>query len=90
MSTQNFLDPTILNKAKLPLDQCEKVMVANGELIPNEGKCNGGEGPNTWNYLYNGSASIGLGCDMVLGIKWLRYLGSILWNFGDLKMKFGY
>lgn len=30
------------------------------------------------------------GCDMVLGIQWLRGLDSILWNFANLTMKFTY
>lgn len=28
------------------------------------------------------------GCQMVLGIQWLILLGSILWNFNELRMEF--
>jgi hypothetical protein len=28
------------------------------------------------------------GCDIVLGIQWLRVLGPILWDFQQLTMKF--
>jgi len=30
------------------------------------------------------------GCDIVLGIQWLRVLGPILWDFQQLTMKFQY
>ena len=28
------------------------------------------------------------GCDMVLGIQWLRTIGPILWDFSTLSMQF--
>jgi hypothetical protein len=30
------------------------------------------------------------GCDIVLGIQWLRTLGPIMWDFTKLQMKFQY
>lgn len=30
------------------------------------------------------------GCDVVLGVQWLSALGTILWNFNELTMRFSH
>lgn len=43
IDSSSTLDPTISRNTQLPLDQANRVHVrlANGELIPSEGKCSG-------------------------------------------------
>lgn len=74
-STHNFLDPAIVLKAKLPKLSSEVigVKVANGQLMTSEGKCPAMsmkvQGNNFCTEFY--VLTLG-GCDLVLGIQWLR------------------
>ncbi|XP_042964611.1 uncharacterized protein LOC122298826 [Carya illinoinensis] len=89
-STHNFLDPAVVQAAKLKVqqDSCLQVCVANGEKIVTQGsgqeiiKLQGSRFPVPFHVL-----SLG-GCDVVLGVQWLKTLGSITWNFLDMSMSF--
>ncbi|XP_042983164.1 uncharacterized protein LOC122312586 [Carya illinoinensis] len=92
-STHNFLDPAVVIKGQLPINQERRVRVrvASGEQLLSEG-----ESVQTRfniqgiSFVDNMHVLVLAGCDMVLGIQWLRGLGSILWNFESLIMKFTY
>ncbi|XP_042987252.1 uncharacterized protein LOC122315435 isoform X1 [Carya illinoinensis] len=89
-STHNFLDPVVVKAAKLTVqqDSCLQVCVANGEKIITQGsgqevfKIQGSKFPVPFHVL-----SLG-GCDVVLGVQWLKTLGSITWNFLEMSMCF--
>ncbi|XP_042963178.1 uncharacterized protein LOC122297221 [Carya illinoinensis] len=79
-------------RSRLPVGESQlTVKVANGDSLPCQGYCravsiqlqNLGVKANL--YLL----TLG-GCDVVLGVYWLRGLGSILWNFSDLTMQFNF
>jgi len=90
-STHNFIDPS--GFTKLPLGDIIplhlRVRVANGDMVSSSGKCNGvtlhvqGTAITTDFYLL----SLG-GCDVVLGIEWLRTLGPVLWDFSKLTLQY--
>jgi hypothetical protein len=90
-STNNFVDPDVARRAKLPIQESTTltVMVANGATIPCRGYCETAQmslqgsvfNPNL--YLL----TLG-GCDLVLGVEWLRMLGPMLWDFVRLSMDF--
>lgn len=66
-----------------------RVRVANGELLSSEGKSEDLKIQIQGNCFRTDTYVLSLaGCDMVLGIYWLRTLGQILWNFSDLSMEF--
>ncbi|XP_042950056.1 uncharacterized protein LOC122282167 [Carya illinoinensis] len=92
-STHNFLDSAVVTKGQLPINQERRVRVrvASGEQLLSEG-----ESVQTRfniqgiSFVDNMHVLVLAGCNMVLGIQWLRGLGSILWNFESLIMKFTY
>ena len=91
-STHNFMDPIVARRAKLPVGENHlTVKVANGDNIPCTGYCRAGA-IQLQNFKTNANLyvlTLG-GCDVVLGVDWLRSLGSIAWNFLDLTMKFNF
>ena len=83
-STHNFLDLSVVKRTKISRNflQIIKVTVANGEEILSEGKCTyvclilqGNTFCSEFFVLTLG------GCDVVLGVQWLRTLGPIVWDF---------
>jgi hypothetical protein len=90
-STHNFLDPTVLRRAPLSVavGVTLKVRVANGATVESEGLCQSvsltlqGHSFTTDFYLIPLA-----GCDVVLGVAWLRTLGPILWDFTLMTMAF--
>ena len=90
-STHTFIHCKVakeLNCFLHPTPKCQ-VMVANGGNINCFGKCHNiklamGE------YVLNSSMlSIPMGgADVVLGVKWLQYLGTVAFNFQELFLKF--
>ena len=90
-STHNFIDPAIIQLSQIPYDAESKmqVKVANGQAVYCEGKS------NAVSLLMQGHSytidffilTLG-GCDVVLGVQWLRTLGPILWDFLKLQMAF--
>ncbi|KAF5447657.1 hypothetical protein F2P56_033191, partial [Juglans regia] len=90
-STHNFVDPSVIKKGNIPVNLVEKVRVrvANGEQVSSEGGCSDLRVKLQGNvFLIDAFVLVLAGCDMVLGVQWLRELGTILWNFKDLSMKF--
>ncbi|KAG2666849.1 hypothetical protein I3843_15G081700 [Carya illinoinensis] len=90
-STHNFLDPALLTRVPLAVNEEErvKVKVANGDQIQSEGKAVG-VNINMQGHLFTMDLYVLVlaGCDIVLGVQWLQGLGSILWNFQQLTMQF--
>jgi hypothetical protein len=91
-STHNFLDSSSVGKklkVSISREQRIKVKVTNGEEVVSEGKCMQIEVQLQKFYFTTDAYMIMLAsCDMVLGIQWLVSLGSIIWNFKVLTMKF--
>jgi hypothetical protein len=91
-STHNFIDTSVVNKGSLGLilPHHLQVRVANGATILSEGRCKSvslrvqGHSITIDFYLI----PLG-GCDVVLGVEWLRTLGPILWDFFSMTMQFG-
>jgi hypothetical protein len=92
-STHSFADPNVARKAQLSADKMGQltVMVADEATLSCQGQC------TTVSISLQGcsiSANLHLlslgGCDVVLGVDWLRGLGPILWDFGNLTMEFSF
>ena len=89
-STHNFLHPKVARRVGLEITKHEPigVHIADGSKLWSEGSC-----PEIKFLIQGGQfftqayiLPIG-GCDVVLGIQWLRGLGPILWDFKSLKME---
>lgn len=63
-----------------------KVRVFNGEIIRSEGRCSGVKVAIQVTVYFSLELQVLVlaGCDMVLGIKWLRELGKVLCDFEKL------
>jgi hypothetical protein len=92
-STHNFVDVELVSLLGLQLVQHKgvKVRVANGQLVPSPGKC---QAVILKLQDFSFSAEFFVlplaGCQVVLGVQWLRTLGPILWDFGKLTMQFSF
>ncbi|KAK9684868.1 hypothetical protein RND81_10G238500 [Saponaria officinalis] len=92
-STHNFLAHDMAMKLGCKLDCIEpqSVTVADGSQFPCQLMCK----QFAW-VLQNTQFEADVliiplgGCDMVLGVQWLSTLGTINWNFKNLKMEFRY
>ncbi|BBH02927.1 transposable element gene [Prunus dulcis] len=90
-SSHNFINIGMVKKLGWKLDQshiCD-VMIADGGQVQSKGCC--AAVPltiGTYVYTSNMFALPLGGCDIVLGVQWLRTLGPILWDFERLTMKF--
>jgi hypothetical protein len=90
-STHNFIDPAVAKKARLPCITTTliQVKVANGAQLNSEGRCNAVTLKMQGNTITTAFYVLTLGgCDIVLGIEWLRTLGPILWDFLHLTMQY--
>jgi hypothetical protein len=92
-STHNFVDVELVSLLGLQLVQHKgvEVRVANGQLVPSPGKC---QAVNLKLQDFSFSTEFFVlplaGCQVVLGVKWLRTLGPILWDFEKLTMQFSF
>ena len=90
-STHNFLHSKIakdLNCIIYPALEFQ-VMVANGSTIKCSSKCHNIKLSMGKYVLSSPMIAIPMGgVDVVLGVKWLQYLGMIAFNFHELFMKF--
>jgi hypothetical protein len=90
-STHNFIDLHAIPKLSLgeiiPLNL--KVRVANGDTLSSSGRCPSVtirvQGTSITSEFFLLSLE---GCDVVLGVEWLRTLGPILWDFTAMSMHF--
>jgi hypothetical protein len=90
-STHNFVDEHVVKRMGLSSTKKEviKVRIANGQQISSPGKCQDLSLKMQGTVFQVDLYALHLaGCDVVLGIQWLRILGPILWNFDDLTMEF--
>lgn len=89
-NTHNFVDPYVARRSKLSMGKSQlTVKVANGDSLPCQDLCKA-----VAFQLQNLKTRANLylltfrGCDVDLGVDWLRNLGPILWNFVNLTMQF--
>ncbi|XP_042988692.1 uncharacterized protein LOC122316222 [Carya illinoinensis] len=89
-STHNFLDPLVVKAAKLKVmeDRNLQVKVANGTKIVTQGRCEETIRVQGTKFLVPFHVLTLGGCDIVLGVQWLRTLGSIQWDFNNMSMQF--
>lgn len=90
-STHNFIDPQVAKAIDSYIHPTNnfKVMVGNGKKIACKGTCQNVKLSMGQYTLKSDMYILPLeGCDIVLGIQWLRTLGTIQWNFAELWMTF--
>ncbi|KAJ0043686.1 hypothetical protein Pint_18478 [Pistacia integerrima] len=90
-STNNFMDPSVIQRSHLPSNQTEwlSVKVANGQAVLSEGSCAAVPLHMQGNLYAIDFYILTLGgCDIVLGVQWLRTMGPLLWDFSRLQIKF--
>ena len=90
-STHNFIDPWVAKSIDCcihPTNNFE-VMVGNGGKIACKGTCHNVKLSMGHYTLKSDMYALPLGgCDIVLGVQWLRTLGTMQWNFVELCMTF--
>lgn len=90
-STHNFVNKCTAKRLSLQVTEYLglQVAVANGEQIPGSGVCNNVRiMKDDQSFLVNLSVIPLAGFELILGVKWLRTLGAILWDFTALTMRF--
>lgn len=90
-STHNFLDPMIAKKVGLEVNAGKQieVRVANGERMRSEGMVEQLQFHMQGNMFNTDFFLLPLGgCDLVVGMQWLRTLGPVLWDFNGLTISF--
>ncbi|KAL4273089.1 hypothetical protein GQ457_13G021400 [Hibiscus cannabinus] len=90
-SSHNFISWTLAKKLNLGLDRKHqlKVVVADGNWMRTLGECKAVEWMVQGSWFRSDFLVLPLkNCEVVLGVQWLSQLGSIKWNFADLKMEF--
>ena len=92
-STHNFVDAKLAEVLGIISTSGDaiKVRIANGQIISSPGKSQHLTFKMQGNLYKMDLYILPLaGCDIVLGIQWLRVLGPILWDFDHLTMEFQY
>ncbi|XP_042958052.1 uncharacterized protein LOC122293563 [Carya illinoinensis] len=89
-STHNFLDPLVVQTAKLKVHKDSKlqVEVANGDKLISGGRCEEVIKVQDSKFRIPFHVLTLGGCDMVLGVQWLKTLGPIFWDFNSMSMSF--
>ena len=90
-STYNFIHPRVVRRVWMKVLKHKPigVNIADGSKLWSEGSCSDIKLMIQGDQFFTRAYVIQLrGCDMVLGIKWLKSLGSILWDFSTLKIEF--
>ncbi|KAK0576492.1 hypothetical protein LWI29_018286 [Acer saccharum] len=89
-SSHNFVDHALVKKLGLPMDASVvyDVMVGDGGQIKSKGGCSAVTIKFDQYDYTSDMLSLPLGgCDVVLGVQWLRTLGPVLWDFEKLSME---
>jgi hypothetical protein len=92
-STHNFVDATLAAMLAIVSTSGDaiNVRIANGQIISSPRKSQDLTLKMQGHFYKMDSYILPLaGCDIVLGIQWLRVLGPILWDFDHLTMEFQY
>ncbi|XP_048503129.1 uncharacterized protein LOC125498867 [Beta vulgaris subsp. vulgaris] len=92
-STHNFLDVSLAMKLGCKIDSMpsQSVSVADGNTLSCKSMCKGFQWRLQNTTFQTDALLIPLGgCDMVLGVQWLQSLGTVKWNFQQLRMEFTY
>ncbi|KAK0570568.1 hypothetical protein LWI29_003302 [Acer saccharum] len=90
-SSHNFVDHALVKKLGLPMDASVvyDVMIGDGGQIKSKGGCSAVTIKFDQYDYTSDMLSLPLGgCDVVLGVQWLRTLGPVLWDFEKLSMEF--
>ena len=90
-STHNFIDSTVAKRLGCALHTIKElqVTVANGTVIHSHGACKELQWEvQGFQQLTDFYVLPLQGCDLVLGIHWLKTLGPIVWDFKALTMQF--
>jgi len=90
-STHNFIDPRVAKATDSYIHPSNnfEVLVGNGGKIACKGTCRNVKLSMGQYILKSDMYVLPLGgCDIILGIQWLRTLGTIQWNFAELWMTF--
>ncbi|XP_019158364.1 PREDICTED: uncharacterized protein LOC109155092 [Ipomoea nil] len=92
-STDNFINIATAHRLHLPITPRTglHVAVANGERMPSSGICqNMFLQYDSISFIENFFVIPLAGVELVLGVKWLRTLGPIWWNFETMQMHFAW
>jgi len=90
-STHNFIDPWVAKATDCYIHPTKtfEVMVGNEGKIACKGTCHNVKLSMGHYTLKSDMYTLPLGgCDIVLGVQWLRTLGTMQWNFAELWMTF--
>ena len=88
-STHNFIDQAVVKKLKCKTQAMTmmEVTVTNGETMGVRELCKLVKWEAQGLTQYTDFLVLPLqGCDLVLGVQWLKSLGPIVWDFGSLNM----
>ncbi|XP_071725748.1 uncharacterized protein [Rutidosis leptorrhynchoides] len=92
-STHNFLDINVAKKLGCTIKKGDTipVMVPGGNTMYNASVCEALQWQISGETFVSDMLILPIGgCEMVLGIQWLKLLSDIVWNFDQLKMTFNY
>nr|XP_034919250.1 uncharacterized protein LOC118052388 [Populus alba] len=88
-STHNFIHPRVARRVGMKVLKQTIEVKADGSKLWSEGSCSDIKLMIQENQFVTRAYVLQLGgCDMVLGIQWLKGLGPILWDFSALQMEF--
>ena len=90
-STHNFMDQAVARRLKCPTRVITgiKVTVANGDVLKSQEVCESIMWEAQGLTQFTDFMVLPLmGCDLVLGVQWLKTLGPIMWDFNKLSMQF--
>lgn len=90
-STHNFINSDLAQKLGLPIDHTQvfEVYIASGEKLQGQGTCSAVTLSCQGTKIVVDFLLLPMGgCQVVLGVQWLRELDDIIFNFKKLQIKF--